>query len=563
MKKLERIAFRPLFRLGIGGAGFLLILGCSTLGSRTPPPLSKGPYLQAPNTNAMAIMWESLTNLPGIVRFGADGTLGQRAGPITPRRMVGVSASRLTNIVTTVTNGTVVVQTNRARGSVTNVFYVYQAALTNLQPGVVYTYTVELAGRRTAPRTFKTFNARADSVRFIAYGDSRSNPKVHAALARQFLDQSPEFILHTGDLVLVGKDYGQWSREFFEPLANVIDRVPVLSVPGNHEEDLKSYRAYFPMRSTNIWYSFDAGPVHVLALDFYSQRETDRQFKFARQDLLGSRAPWKVVMVHNPIFNFGHHHSGWGHQVYLPLFHEAKVDLVVAGHSHMYERFRPVAPTRKSGSWAITCITTAGGGAELNKPDPHPAQAVAISTNHFTVIEATNDELRVRAIRTDGVLIDAFTIRKSGGQQAPEYLDQVYPEELLETAYEVRSILFGKLASLPTNQHPAQAMLTFPPLKTTHRPVELEITLVPESAQHYAVKEFPLRVQTPASGETNKVVWITVNAVSKKKVHGPELDPPLVFKARVIGELGETLAYGLPSRTSRTDTDAAKKLAPE
>lgn len=400
-------------------------------------------------------------------------------------------------------------------------------------------------------------------MRFIAYGDSRSNPQVHYALARQFLEEVPEFILHTGDLVLAGKDYGQWSKQFFEPVAEVADRVPIFSVPGNHEEDLKNYRAYFPMRTTNIWYSFDAGPVHVLALDFYSQRETDQQSKFARQDLLDSKAPWKVVMVHNPVFNFGHHHSGWGHQAYLPLFHEAKVDLVLSGHSHMYERFRPVAPTNPPGAWAITCVTTAGGGAELHVPYRHPAHAVAISTNHFTVIEATPEELRLRAIRADGVIIDAFTIRKADGQQAPEYLAGVYPEELLKVAYEVGPILLGKLASLPTHQQPARAMLTFPPLKTTQQPVELEITLAPESAKHYAVKDLPLRVATPAPGATNRVVWVTVKAITKKKIQAGELEPPLVFSARVTSAFGETVAYGPLSRTSQTAADEAKKLTPK
>ncbi|MBK8000544.1 MAG: metallophosphoesterase [Verrucomicrobia bacterium] len=201
---------------------------------------------------------------------------------------------------------------------------------------------------------------------------------------------------------------------------------------GNHEEDLKNYLAYFPMLGTNRWYSFDAGPVHVLALDYHFEKTTSAQFKFAREDLLKSTAPWKVVFVHNPVFNYGHHNSGWGHQSYLPLFREARVDLVLSGHSHMYERFRPVAPTNQPGAWAVTCITTAGGGAELHRPHTHPAQAVAISTNHFTLFDVTRETLRARAIRVDGVEIDAFEIRKPGGRQAAEYLAQVYPEEMLK-----------------------------------------------------------------------------------------------------------------------------------
>jgi hypothetical protein len=54
--------------LRTGGLALLLAGGCTTLASKTAPPLSKGPYLQAPGTNTMAILWESLTNHPGTVR---------------------------------------------------------------------------------------------------------------------------------------------------------------------------------------------------------------------------------------------------------------------------------------------------------------------------------------------------------------------------------------------------------------------------------------------------------------------------------------------------------------
>ena len=560
--KQQNSIFSKTVTLGLSGLALVMIWGCSTLGGKGAKlPISKGPYLQAPGPNTMSVMWESTTNHPGYVRFGLNGSLDQRFGPVTPKMLVGLTPFRHTNFVTIVTNGATVTKTNRVRGSITNMFYVYQAALTNLQPGTRYTYEVEVAGKATSPRTFKTFNPHADSVRFIAYGDSRSNPKVHRVVAGRFLEHEPEFVLHTGDLVLAGKDYGQWLQQFFAPVSGVADEVPFLSTPGNHEEDLKNYLAYFPIQGTNRWYSFDAGPVHVLALDYHYDKDTDAQFKFAKKDLLESKAPWKVVFLHNPIFNFGHHNSAWGHKNYLPLFHEAKVDLVFAGHSHMYERFRPIAPTNQPGAWAVTAVTTAGGGAELHIPYPHPAHAVAISTNHFTLVEATRDRLLARAIRMDGVEIDQFEIRKSDGRQTPEFLARVYPEELLKISYEVGPNLLAKLASVPTNRQPAMAMITLPPLKTAHQSVELEITLAPESAKDYLVKELPLRVTTPASGGTNKVVWLTVNYIGKKKVKGaPELDPELVFQARVMGEFGETAAYGPASRTSVTAAGLARKL---
>jgi hypothetical protein len=48
----------------------------------------------------MTILWESLTEHPGTVRFGRDGQLDERLGPVLPLKMVGISGARQTNFVT-------------------------------------------------------------------------------------------------------------------------------------------------------------------------------------------------------------------------------------------------------------------------------------------------------------------------------------------------------------------------------------------------------------------------------------------------------------------------------
>jgi hypothetical protein len=538
---------------------FWLLIAQGILAADGSSLLSKGPYLQAPGLDAMTILWESMTNHPATVSFGSRYRRDKEFGPITPRTMVGLTPRKYTNITTLITNGLSVTKTNIKRGHFTNLFYLYEARLTGLKPGAACSYSIQVGGAATAVHQFKTFSGKSDRVRFIAYGDSRSDSKTHRSLAKRFLAASPEFILHTGDLVMDGRDYGLWSKQFFDPVADVIDRVPVLPVPGNHEEDLKNYLAYFHMPGTKRWYSFDAGPAHVLALDYHYEKASHEQFKFAREDLLNSRARWKVVFLHYPMFNYGHHNAAWGHQAYLPLFHEAKVDLVLSGHSHLYERFRPIAPKDQRDAWAITFITTGGGGAELGSPYEHPAHAKCISTNHFVAFEATEKMLRGRAIRADGTVIDSFEMKKTRDAQSKSYLAQVYPEEWLATSIEVGASLLGKLAAVPTNTAATPVMFSLAPIKTTERPLDLEITLAPDSSPFYELEEAPLRVSTPEMCEGNQVVWAAVRATGKKRIKGPELSPPLVFQARIRGDAGETLAYGPLSRTSKTAADQAKK----
>ena len=281
---------------------------------------------------------------------------------------------------------------------------------------------------KSSPKRFRTLAQHPDKVTFIAYGDTRTNPDIHADLAKWFKDYDPDFILHTGDLVSRGKQYGLWEKEFFTPLTNVIDEIPILSAIGNHEEDGTNYLAQFHLPDHQLWYSFDAGPVHFLALDYRFQSADHAQYQFAQKDLMESRAPWKVVFLHEPVFNFGGHNSMWGHEAYLPLFHQGRVDLVVSGHSHLYERFKPLTSAADKGKWAITHITTGGGGAPLYGTVEHPSHAGYARTNHFVVFEATQDSIKGRAVSREGKVFDEFVIKKTNGEYDAAYLGGAFDE---------------------------------------------------------------------------------------------------------------------------------------
>ena len=370
-------------------------------------PLTKGPYLQAPGADSMTVMWETLADEPGVLQFGDGDLLTRQAGPIKPTRIQ----------------------------SGANTYYLYSARLDQLKASTAYRYEVVVGSDRSGPRRFTTFGTAPAQVTFIAYGDTRTNPDKHTAVAARFRGYAPDFILHSGDLVSKGSQYDLWSREFFEPLAGVMGDVPLLPSIGNHEQDGDNYRAYFPQPGLQrCFYSVDAGPVHVLTLDYHSTSATDEQFRFVEQDLTASQAPWKVVLLHNPMFNLGGHASFWGHESYLPLFRKMKVDVVFAGHSHLYERFRPLVPKDQPGAWAIQHITTGGGGAPLSSEVPDPSLVRAAKAHHFVVVTANRDQFAARVIDIEGQEIDRWTLRKENGHQSAAYLAEVYPEEAVIAA---------------------------------------------------------------------------------------------------------------------------------
>ena len=387
------------FSVAIVGRSLAL---CATGALAVAAPLTKGPYLQAPSATAMTVMWETLADEPGVLRFSEGAQPDREVGPIKPK----------------------LVQSG------TNAFYVYAARLDQLKASTAYRYEVVVGADRSGPRRFKTFGTAPERVTFIAYGDTRTNPDKHTAVAAQFRRHSPDFILHSGDLVAKGSEYGLWAREFFQPVAGVIDEVPMLPSIGNHEQDGANYLAYFPQPGEKrYYYSCDIGPVHVLTLDYHSTSATDEQFRFVQADLAASRAPWKIVLLHNPMFNLGGHATFWGHENYLPLFRKLQVDVVFAGHSHLYERFRPLAPKDQPGAWAIQHITTGGGGAPLGASVPDPSLVSTAKVHHFVLVTATQDRFDGRTIDIDGQEIDTFSLRKENGRQPASYLAQVYAEE--------------------------------------------------------------------------------------------------------------------------------------
>jgi predicted phosphodiesterase len=518
------------------GARFIAVVALlvSTAGfaETEPSPFSKGPYIQFPAPGRVTIMWESTTNIPGSVRLSLGLTADQQLQPVMP-----VEKRSQTTVAST---------NNSATSQKQVTFYLYKASFSDLLPGSVYSYSVEFQGFQSPPCHFRTLDPRAEKTQFIVYGDSRSNPKMHASLTAQFAQFKPDFILHTGDLVAKGTDYSLWSREFFTPAASFLDHVPFFSVIGNHEQDGTNYLNYFDLPGNELWYSFDAGPVHVLALDFRFEKPGQAQFKFARKDLLTSRAPWKLVVLHVPVYNIGGHASDWGHTAYLPLFHKAKVDMVLAGHSHLYERFRPLAPDKSAGKWAITHITTGGGGASLYATLVHPALVTQETTNHFMVFEASPTQLQGRAVRADGSQIDSFTLTKNSGRMSPDYLATTYREESLNLFFEMAPALTPVATTIPTAASPARVEFQVPPRPKASSRARLNISLSSDSARSYELVSGPLQIATLGPGKTN-IVWAEVRPTGSVKVttnSSRELTPALTFQSTVTAAEGETLTYG-------------------
>jgi len=411
----RRIAW-PLIVSFVAAVGFLVAAAHGADAVR----ITKAPYLQNAGPTAITVQYEASAPGDGQVRYGV-GALGSTA------------PAQLFEKVEYAEGG---------KGSQVTV-YLYRARLTGLKPGTEYQYQVVHGGVSAPAKTLRTWPEQADRVTFIAYGDTRTQPDKHRAVARNFARHDPAFILNVGDLITDGNQYWRWDHEFFDAVADVMDHVPMIFARGNHEKSDKNLLRLFDMPDGRTWTSFTYGPVHVVVLDNYIDR--DEVLTWLAKDLAASTAPWKIVMAHEPAFNFSGHVSESGRKTFLPILERTGVDVFVTGHSHEYERFAPLARVgpalepkvpvaagadAKAARHPMTFITSGGGGAPPCPAAPESDILLkSVSKYHYCVFTVDRETLRMQAFTSDGKDLDAFTITKKDGRYDQAYMAQAKPME--------------------------------------------------------------------------------------------------------------------------------------
>ena len=305
--------------------------------------------------------------------------------------------------------------------------YIHKIWLDGLSPGRTYAYRIVGPDVRSDAYRFRTPPGRTDEVRFIVYGDSRSQPDIHRRLVRQMMKYDVAFVVNDGDLVSTGDNYSLWGPQFFEPLKGLAERVPIYVAKGNHEGRGGNYEKLLVPPGEKNNFGFDCGPAHYFCMDNVSSAAGgDRLVLKAVEDARASKAPWKFVTYHVPSVNFGGHWSDWQQSNALPAFGEAGIDFIVTGHSHQYERFRPIGSAGPDGT-CITCITAGGGGAPLYSLEPTACHAYAQAVYHFCLFQIKGNTLTMTAIDPNGRVFDRLQITKANGRLDEQYRSTVVP----------------------------------------------------------------------------------------------------------------------------------------
>jgi len=73
-------------------------------------------------------------------------------------------------------------------------------------------------------------------MRFVAYGDSRSDPETHARVAARIAAERPSLVFNVGDIVADGRIREQYKEMHFDPTRALGQHVPIYVAIGNHEK---------------------------------------------------------------------------------------------------------------------------------------------------------------------------------------------------------------------------------------------------------------------------------------------------------------------------------------
>ena len=264
----------------------------------------------------------------------------------------------------------------------------------------------------------------ARPVHVVAFGDwgfrgADSGQQAVAAAIRKLHAASPFNLgLTLGDNFypdgVKSVDDSQW-RDVWEADYSPLG-IPFFASLGNHDYrgneqaqvdySAKSKTWRMPFR----YYSFLAGPVEFFALDtdehtagrlIFTKPWSDTQARWLDEALSRSKAVWKIVYGHHPIYSDGHHGDEARLKAkLLPILTRYKVDLYLCGHEHDLQYIK-----RDGIQFVI-----AGGGGKDTRGVKLKRASFAAGRHGFLDLSANRTKLEWRLRASDGAILHQQTL---------------------------------------------------------------------------------------------------------------------------------------------------------
>jgi hypothetical protein len=270
---------------------------------------------------------------------------------------------------------------------------------------------------RTAPPPFSVLPADR-TIRVLAFGDfgngSADQKNLAQTIARYHRDRPLDFAITLGDnFYSRGMEspsdprWQTWWEDLYGPLG-----ITFYAALGNHDWGFPDSPAaeILYSRDSKSWrmpasyYTFTAGAVQFFALDTQSVALSEKQLAWLDRELSQSRAPWKIVYGHHPIYSGGNYEERPDLIAQLLPVLRSRADAYICGHDHNLQVLRPESGVR--------FYVAGAGGAGLYDLRPYERTIFASRTNGFAVLEADAARLTVRLIDSAGQQIYEDVVSK-------------------------------------------------------------------------------------------------------------------------------------------------------
>lgn len=356
----------------------------------------------------------------------------------------------------------------------------HEVLLTGLIPSTKYFYTIGSSRILNPDQYFQTAPEIGSSapVRIWALGDfgngSKNQIDCRDAILNATTGHRPDVWIWLGDNAY---DYGrddEYQKHVFDVYQSFFKNTALYPSPGNHEyrgrikgEEIPYFKIFtMPQQGesggvpsgSESYYSFDYGNVHFVSLDSYEVLNDKNylfdtlslQVSWLKKDLATNKLPWTVLYWHYPPYTkCGSHDSDTEEalvkirQNLVPVLERYKVDLVLSGHSHVYERTYPIlghyglADTFDPGQHivgksdslntyhigterqGIIYIVNGAGGQIDDQEKGSPLKAAVYYNNSVggsMILDVAGNRLDAQWICADGVVRDRFSIIKENAK---------------------------------------------------------------------------------------------------------------------------------------------------
>ena len=251
---------------------------------------------------------------------------------------------------------------------------------------------------------------RPGSLKFAAIGDNGTGDRPQYELAKQMTNAHSTFpfdlVIMLGDNMYGSQRAADFVKKFELPYAPLLSAgVKFQASLGNHDRPENASYKLWNMNGQR-YYSYVRGNVRFLALD--SSAMDPKQVAWIEASLREAREEWKICYFHHPLYsNAGRHGSSVDLRVLLePIFVKHGVNVVFAGHDHVYERLKPQ-------KGIVHFVSGAGG--KLREGNMRPTEQTAAFFDRdlsFMLVEIVETNLHFQVVSRTGTTVDSGVIQR-------------------------------------------------------------------------------------------------------------------------------------------------------